>query len=69
MHLTLDPLDLAPQFQKKVGGYIDQAINTSQVTFEKLNPRAQAAVVAVGKGTFHSLDDQTHNAIYAPKSV
>lgn len=54
MKLELDPLDLAPEFQEGDGNKTDQKINTRDVTFDKLNETAQAAVLAVGKATFYS---------------
>ena len=56
MHLTLDPADLKPEFQEITDNGVDQAINTRDVTFEKLSDEAQAAVRAVGQGTFYAWD-------------
>lgn len=62
MILTLNPVDLKPEFQR--GG--NQAINDREVTFEHLNPAAQNAVRAVGQAMFYGWS-QTCKAIYPPK--
>jgi hypothetical protein len=67
MKLTLDPLDLDPQYQIRDGRNVDQAISTRDITFHHLSPEAQAAVRAVGKATFRSWDGQTYNVIYSDK--
>jgi hypothetical protein len=68
MELTLGPSDLAEKYMKNNGrNGRDQAIPTEEVTFGKLRPRAQVAVLIVGKGMFHALDGQTHNAVYPPE--
>jgi hypothetical protein len=66
MNLTLDPLDLKPEFQRKVEGGVDQAIYTENVGFEHLSDQAQTAVRIVGHGTFHDYH-YAWNAIYPPK--
>lgn len=67
MKLTLDPVDLKPEFQTRgEHGYIDQAINTSQVRFEHLDEKAQKAVRVVGRGTFFNWAGDIYNAIDAP---
>ena len=66
MKLTLDPLDLKPKYQTETAEGTDQACNTSQVTFDKLNPEAQAAVCAAGGATFHSFDRRTYITIHPP---
>ena len=69
MKLTLDPLDLKEEFQRKdaEGTSIDQACNTRDVDFEKLRTEVQEAIRAVGRATFYAWDRQTYNAIYPPK--
>ena len=51
MNLELDPLDLDPKYQEgtEAERNINQAINTRDVTFDKLNEKAKAAVTAVGR--------------------
>ena len=58
MILILDTGDLIPEHQN---------VNVSQVTFDKFNEAAKAAVIAVGLGLFYKPDKQTHQLIYAPK--
>jgi hypothetical protein len=67
MKLELDPSDLNPEYQKGTPQDVDQNCSTSQVTFDKLNPKTQAAVRIAGKATFFSWDRQTYNAIYPSK--
>jgi len=66
--LELDPLDLKPKYQRGTGGDVDQACSTRDVTFDKLNEKAQAAVSTVGRATFYAWDRQTYNAVSPPKS-
>jgi hypothetical protein len=65
--VTLDPTDLKPEFQTGSGYGVDQKISTREVTFEKLNERAQQIVKAAGRAMFYSWDRQTYNAVYPPK--
>jgi hypothetical protein len=67
MKLDLDPSDLSSEYQTGTSGDVDQKCSTSQVTFDKLNPRAQTVVRVVGKATFFSWDRQTYNAVYPPE--
>ena len=69
MKLTLDPSDLKKKHQTREGDNRDQAISTSKVTFEHLNDAAQAAVRAVGRGTFYTWDEMTYNAVFPSKQV
>ena len=64
MKLELDPADLKPKWQKGTGNEVDQACSTREVSFERLNEQAQAAVSAVGQGTFYAWDRKTYNAVY-----
>lgn len=71
MQLTLDPSDLKPKYQRILNEgtdmqSVDQSISTSGVSFDKLNEKAQQAVLVVGRGTFYSWNKQTYNAIYPP---
>ena len=68
MRLTLDPLDLKPEFQIRGEHGIDQICNSSEVTFEKLTDPAQAAVRAVGQGLFKAWDGRTYKNILPPKN-
>lgn len=54
MRLTLDSSDLKPESRDKE----DAALNARQVTFNHLTETAQAAVRAVGEGTFYSWGGQ-----------
>jgi len=67
MKLELDPNDLSPEYQTGTSQDVDQKCSTSQVAFDKLNAKAQAAVRATGRAIFFSWDRQTYNAIYPPK--
>jgi hypothetical protein len=67
MKLELDPSDLSSEHQEGTPQDVDQNCSTSQVTFDRLNPGAQAAVRAVGKAIFFSWNRQTYNAVYPPK--
>jgi hypothetical protein len=67
MKLELDPSDLSPEYQVGTPQDVDQNCSTSQVTFDKLNPKAQAAVLIADKATFFSWDRQTYNAVYPPE--
>ena len=68
MDLTLNPNDLKREFQRELDfGNLDQAIQTREVTFDKLNEKAQKAVLAVGRATYYSWSGRTYNAVYAPK--
>ncbi|HNY35773.1 MAG TPA: hypothetical protein PLD14_02745 [Candidatus Pacearchaeota archaeon] len=67
MKLELDPSDLSSEYQKGTPQDVDQNCSTSQVTFDKLNLKAQATVRAAGKAIFFSWDRQTYNAVYPPK--
>ena len=67
MKLELNPRDLAPEYQKGEGNNVDQTCSTSEVTFDKLNEKAQNAVCVVGRATFYSWDGQTYNTVYPPK--
>ena len=69
MKLELDPIDLSPEYQRGAKGEVDQACNTREVTFDKLNEQAQTAVRAVGRATFYAWDRRTYNAVYPPKSA
>ncbi len=66
MKLELDPLDLKDEYLKGEDGSKDQDINTREVTYDKLNKNAQAAVDAVGKATFYSWGRETYEAVYPP---
>ena len=68
MELKLDPSDLAKEFQRGEGPTLDLAISVRDVTFDKLNEKAQAAVRAVGRGVFYAFDGQTYNAVFSPDS-
>lgn len=67
MKLELDPTDLAPEFQEGKGENVDQKCSTRDVTFDKLNPKAQKAVRVVGRATFFSWDRKTYNVIRPPE--
>lgn len=69
MRLELNPSDLAPEFQRgsETENNVDQACSTFQVSFEKLNEKAQTAVRIVGHATFYSWDGETYELVYAPK--
>ena len=67
MKLELDPSDLSSGYQTGTSEDVDQKCSTSQVTFDKLNPRAQTAVRVVEKATFFSWNRQTYNVVYPPK--
>jgi len=65
--VTLDPLDLKPEFLSGGKGNLDQNISTREVTFDKLNEKAQKIVLAAGRAVFYSWDKQRYNAVYPPK--
>lgn len=58
MKLTLDRLDLRPEFED---------ISFRKSKFEHFNESAQRAIVYVGRATFQAYDRSNYNAIYAPK--
>ena len=68
MQIELDPFDLKPEFTE--GGAaeknFDQAINTRDVTFDKLNDKAQQVVRAAGRAVFYAFDRMTYNAVHPP---
>ena len=55
MKLTLDRVDLKPEYQK---------INCSQTKFEHFYPSVQQAIKVVGKAQFVDWGGENHNAIY-----
>ncbi len=67
MRLELGPTDLKQEYQVGKPGDVDQACSTWQVTFDKLNEQAQAAVRVVGGATFYAWDRRTYNAVYPPQ--
>lgn len=64
MEVTLDPGDLDPQYQKWIGNKVELKIPISEVTFAKLNKKAQKAVTIAGRGIFYSWDKKTYAVIY-----
>lgn len=66
-NLTLDPSDLKPEFQEGEGPGLNQKISTRDVTFEKLNEKAQKLVEIIGRAVFYAWDRQTYNAVYPPR--
>lgn len=71
MKVELDPFDLRSEFTR--GGAaeknFDQAINTRDVTFDKLNDKAQQVVRAAGRAVFYAFDRMTYNAVYPPQGT
>lgn len=57
MTLELHKTDLKIEFEN---------IPASQVTFDKLNDKAQQAVCLVGRGVFYSTEGHSYNAVYPP---
>ena len=67
MKLTLDPLDLRPEFQEKTEKGLNKSISTSQITFCHFTDMVQIAICTVGEAVFYSWDHKTHNVIYPPR--
>lgn len=68
MRLILGPQDLKPEFHRQSTLGIDQAIETDEVCWDKLNEAAQNAVRVVGKGTFCSLDLANERDIFPTRT-
>ena len=62
MRLTLDPLDLRPEFE-------DEGIPTSQVRFKHFKPEAQKAIRAAGGAIYYTWERDNYNSIRPPKNV
>lgn len=60
MKLTLDRMDLRPEFEN---------MNCGLTKFEHFTATAQGVIAAVGKGTFREFDGSNYNVIYPPKGV
>ena len=76
MHLTLDPLDLRPEFQRRVKvddrEVVEPAINHHAAKFKHFADDAQAAIRAVGQAKYQDWDrgpgiGRAYNAVYPPK--
>jgi len=64
MLLTLDPLDLLPEHRRENSVPL---LSASDVQYQHLSEKVQAAIVVVGSGYYTSWDGKTHNNILPPE--